>query len=209
MACSMGGHRAIAWALVDSMSWVQSVLAPTPLWCCELFLLSQVSRVGLTRPPGALCTPPSLKEYIPEVSSGDDRRIFAFTDKGICHALGVSQKTCLAGGGAVNRAKLQAFYFEAGPDAIRYSRATVDTDLGALATCVSGLAMVKIPIVMGERLVDALGKYEEASRHLGWALPRIAPTYGLALRVVAGFALPKADFVFDAVPPEGIDLTDI
>ena len=48
-------------------------------------------------------------EYIPEVSSSDDRHIFAFTDEGICRALRVSPKTCLAGGEAVNRAKLQAF----------------------------------------------------------------------------------------------------
>ena len=149
------------------------------------------------------------EEYTPEVYSSDNRRIFAFTDKGIYHALRVSQKTCLAGGGAVDRAKLQAFCLKAGQDAVRYSRATADTALGALTTCVSGLAMVKTPIVMCERPVDVLEKYKEALRHLGRALPRTAPTYALALRVVADFALAKAEFVFDAVPVEGIDVTDI
>ena len=52
--------------------------------------------------------PAEPNEHFPKVSFSADRRIFAYSDEGMCHALRVGQKTCLAGGGAVNRAKLQA-----------------------------------------------------------------------------------------------------
>ena len=153
--------------------------------------------------------PAEPSEYVPEVSFSDDRRIFAYSDEGICHALRVSQKTCLAGGGDVNRAKLQAFCPTLREGAIQYNKGTIETAMGALQVCTSDLAMVKVPIVMGESPRAVPGKYRDALRHLGWALPRTAPSYALATRVVAGFALAKADFVFDAVPVLGTDLTDI
>ena len=144
--------------------------------------------------------PAEPNEYVPEVSSNDDLRIFAYTDEGICHAMRVSQKTCLAGGGAINRAKLQAFCLTPREGAIEYNRGTIETALGALQACTSDLAMVKVPIGMGESPRAVLVKFRGALRHLGGALPRTAPSYALATRIVAGFALANAEFVFNGNP---------
>ena len=150
--------------------------------------------------------PAEPNKYVPEVSSSDDRRFFAYSDEGICHALRVNQRTCLAGGGAVNRAKMQAFCLTPREGAIPYNRGTIETALSALQACTSDLAMVRMPVVMGESPRAVLVKYKDALRHLGWALPRTVPFYAL---VVARFAPAKADFMFDAVPLLGIDLTDV
>ena len=66
--------------------------------------------------------------------------------------------------------------------------------------------MVKFPVVMGEPARVVLVEYEEALRHLHWAVPRTEPVYALALRVVTTFAPTKADFVLEVVPTVGLNL---
>ena len=153
--------------------------------------------------------PVEPNECIPEVSSSDDRRIFAFTDEGMCYVPRVIQKTCLAGGGANNCAKLQALCLTLREGAVQYKRGTIETALGALQACTYNLAMVKVPIATGECPLAILVNYRDALRHLGWALPRTPPSYAQAARVATSFALERADFVFHAVPVMGIDLIDV
>ena len=150
--------------------------------------------------------PACAAEYVPEVSSSDDRRIFAYTDAGAAHVLRVSQKTCLAGGGAINRSKLKGYLLVDKGGALGYAASQLSTVLGVIKTDSADLAMVKIPVVMGEPPRAVLVKYEEALRHLHWAVPRTEPVYALALRVVTTFALTKADFVLDVVPAVGLNL---
>ena len=150
--------------------------------------------------------PACAAEYVPEVSSSDDRRIFAYTDAGAAYVLRVSQKTCLAGGGAINRSKLKGYLLVDKGGALGYAAGQLSTVLGVIKTDSADLAMVKIPVVMGEPPRAVLVKYEEALRHLHWAVPRTEPVYALALRVVTTFALTKADFVLDVVPAVGLNL---
>ena len=150
--------------------------------------------------------PACAAEYVPEVSSSDDRRIFAYTDAGAAHVLRVSQKTCLAGGGAINRSKLKGYLVVDKGGALGCASSQPSTVLAVIKTDSADLAMVKIPVVMGEPPRAVLVKYEAALRHLHWAVPRTEPVYALALRVVTTFAPTKADFVLDVVPAVGLNL---
>ena len=144
--------------------------------------------------------PACAAEYVQEVSSSDDRRIIAYTDAGAAYVLRVSKKTCLPGVGAINRSKLKGHLLVDKGGAPCYAASQLSTVLGVIKTDSADLAMVKIPVVMGEPPRAVLVKYEPALRHLHWAVPRTEPVYALVLRVVTTFALTKADFVLDVVP---------
>ena len=79
--------------------------------------------------------------------------------------------------------------------ALGYAASQVVTALGIIKTDSADLAMVKIPIVMGEPPRAIMVKYEEALCDL---VPRMQLVYALGPRVVTTFALTEANFVLDA-----------
>ena len=111
---------------------------------------------------------------------------------GAAHVLRVSQKTCLAGGGAINRSKLKGYLLVDKGGALGYAASQLSTVRGVIKRDSTDLAMVKIPIVMGEPPRAVLVKYQKALRNLHWVVPRTEPAYPLALQVVTTFALTKA-----------------
>ena len=88
---------------------------------------------------------------------------------------------CLFEGGAVNRSKLKG-YLLVKKEGAGYAANQLVTVLGVIKAYSADLAMVRLPILMGE-MPRAILKYEEALRHLHWAVPRTELVYALALRV--------------------------
>ena len=162
-------------------------------------------------PPHTLCfsAPSDNSLLIPELSYSDDRRFLARTADGLAHLLEIAAHGCWAAGGVVNGAKLQIFRVGRQGGRLTYLEGHVDTLLGPLDYQRGGLALCKIPLLMGEVPCDAIAKTLARAHQVQAACLRLQPPYALVLRVVLVFVVSRLDYLYGALPPTAASLAPL
>ena len=93
--------------------------------------------------PASWCPvhPACEAEYVPPVSSSNDRRIVAYREEGAAHVMCVTQKTCLASGGAINRSQLEGYLLVEQAGTLYYAASHLVNVLGVIKTGEDDLAV--------------------------------------------------------------------
>ena len=135
------------------------------------------SKRGLLQQPGL------GGETVPEIVFSDGRRLVGDSPEAAAERVAEGRSTCTAASGAVNAEKLKAYAVLGTGGCMVYRVGHVDTVAGRLTLQGSGLAVVGVPMVMGEDTSTTIAALEEKLAKLCPALWRTRPSYVLAVRV--------------------------